>query len=889
MKYKLKLLRMNWFVPCAILAVITFIGFTLVSCLEPANNENNKHINIPDTTPELEEDSTNTEPELEEDTSTKPVLTGHFGMYVTPPEVGDTMFADFHNHNGTGTATWQWFRDNEKIDGATHNNYMVTTADFGKTLKVRVSFSDQSGSITSEATAAVIASTRPLLTGTLTISIMGGMETPQVGDSLYFRYSDGNGSGNDRWYWLFNDEIDLDYSSSNQIFLTAAHIGKTIKVRVSFRDQSGSITSEATAAVVSDRILTGTVTIDNINPKVGDTITANYSDGNGGGRSTWHWLRNGEIIDDASKYSYYGYKESFSSYTVTAADLGATLKAVVSYEYFGGSVTSEETAAVDLPFLTGTVSINNMTPNVSDWIWAAYVGNGTGEETWQWLRNDKIIPGATRYSYTVTDDDLGAALKVVVSYANQNGSVTSNATAAVNPATRLTGTVSINNTTPSVGDTLTATYSGGNGIGTATWQWLLDDIILQGATNDNYTVTDLHMNRRLSVQVSFDNKSGNVTSSKTAAVTRLVLTGTVSINNTNPRVGDTITATYSDGNGNGNVTWRWLRNNTIISGATSNNYTVTTADINATLRARVSYSNQTSDVTSAATSIIRWIAVSNSTFGTGQAIIYGNSKFVAGGSEGKIAYSTDGISWTAVSNSTFGTNTILAIAYGDGKFVAGGNSGRMAYSTDGVTWTTVSNSTFGTNTILAITYGENKFVACGWDGKMAYSYDGITWIAVSNSGFGMYNDIYAITYGDGKFVAVGSINKMAYSYNGITWETISNIPSNVAEFMSITYGNGKFVAVGGGKLLSSGDNNKMAYSTDGEIWTTVSDSAFTQQIYAITYGNGKFIAAGDNCISYSTDGITWEVTGNGFINAITYGNGKFVAVSSSKISYLLDN
>jgi len=45
----------------------------------------------------------------------------------------------------------------------------------------------------------------------------------------------------------------------------------------------------------------------------------------------------------------------------------------------------------------------------------------------------------------------------------------------------LTGTVTINNTNPKVGDTLTASYQG-NGSGTATWQWLANNITIYSET-----------------------------------------------------------------------------------------------------------------------------------------------------------------------------------------------------------------------------------------------------------------------------------------------------------------------------------------------------------------------------------------------------------------------
>jgi len=93
-----------------------------------------------------------------------------------------------------------------------------------------------------------------------------------------------------------------------------------------------------------------------------------------------------------------------------------------------------------------------------------------------------------------------------------------------------------------------------------------------------------------------------------------VLTGNVTINNTSPRVGDTITATYTGGNGTGAATWQWLRGETLITGATSSTYTVVAADLGARLRARVSYANQSGSITSAETAVVA--AVKTVTVGT---------------------------------------------------------------------------------------------------------------------------------------------------------------------------------------------------------------------------------------------------------------------------------
>ena len=78
------------------------------------------------------------------------------------------------------------------------------------------------------------------------------------------------------------------------------------------------------------------------------------------------------------------------------------------------------------------------------------------------------------------------------------------------------------------------------------------------------------------------------------------LTGTVNIDNNWPKVGDTLTASCN-GNGTGAEDWQWLRNDVVINGETGNTYLVTSADVGRTIKARISFANQSGYITSAAT------------------------------------------------------------------------------------------------------------------------------------------------------------------------------------------------------------------------------------------------------------------------------------------------
>jgi hypothetical protein len=85
----------------------------------------------------------------------------------------------------------------------------------------------------------------------------------------------------------------------------------------------------------------------------------------------------------------------------------------------------------ELPALTGTVTISNASPIVGNTLTATYSGNGTGTATWRWLRNEIVIANSNSNIYLVSPEDEGASLRVRVSFANQEGTVTSEATAQI--------------------------------------------------------------------------------------------------------------------------------------------------------------------------------------------------------------------------------------------------------------------------------------------------------------------------------------------------------------------------------------------------------------------------------------------------------------------------
>ena len=160
---------------------------------------------------------------------------------------------------------YQWLAGGSAISGATGSSYTLTSAQQGKTIQVRVTFTDDrnnSESLTSAATETVLSRPNRAAAGLPTIS-----GTPQVEETLTAdtsAISDGDGLDNVSYgyQWLASGAA-ISGATGSSYTLTSAEQGKTIQVRVDFtddRNNSESLTSAATKAVAAKPVpLTATL------------------------------------------------------------------------------------------------------------------------------------------------------------------------------------------------------------------------------------------------------------------------------------------------------------------------------------------------------------------------------------------------------------------------------------------------------------------------------------------------------------------------------------------------------------------------------------------------------------------------------------------------------
>jgi hypothetical protein len=144
--------------------------------------------------------------------------------------------------------------------------------------------------------------------------------------------------------------------------------------------------------------------------------------------------------------------------------------------------------------------------------------------------------------------------------------------------------VTIDNTTPTEGDTLTASNSlvDEDGLGAITYTWKANGTTV--GTGSSYTLTQAEVGMTIRVEASYTDGYGAsevVASGATAAVANLnnLPTGTVSIDNIAPQQGDTLTAsnTLADADGLGAITYTWKADGTTVG--TGNSYVLTQAEV----------------------------------------------------------------------------------------------------------------------------------------------------------------------------------------------------------------------------------------------------------------------------------------------------------------------
>ena len=336
------------------------------------------------------------------------------------------------------TYLYQWIRNNANIAGQTESTYTLVDADEGKTIKVKVSFTDDANNAESRISQATEAVAPPPNTPATGDPIIDG--TPQVRrtltvDTWAIEDADGLENAVFRYRWFatkssttheYAGETDSTYK------LVPADEGHTFHVEVSFTDDRGyseTLTSAATEAVVAAAPNSEPTGLPAVNgtPRVGETLTADTSaiddpDGLENVIYEYQWVRTRTVIDDVTGTSNIlsieipG--ETGQTYTLIPDDEGSTFQVRVTFTDdadYEQTLTSEATVAVapppnteptGLPAVTGTPQVGEtLTADTSAIDDADGLTNATFE--YQWLHNQSVLDANTGTYYYINVEDAG--------------------------------------------------------------------------------------------------------------------------------------------------------------------------------------------------------------------------------------------------------------------------------------------------------------------------------------------------------------------------------------------------------------------------------------------------------------------------------------------------
>ncbi len=276
--------------------------------------------------------------------------------------VGRTVSASTSNWHPTDPVTYQWLRGTTPIAGATAQDFVLTTADLGQQISVRVtegSRADQMTNyavLTSPKTAAVAAGSLMTATPTIATPAAGALVGQRLdlttgtwgptGVALAIQWQRGTGG-------TFTDIAGATGTSHT---LTAADLGATIRATVTgsltgytTTERTSAETATVTAPVVAPTPVTGPTPTLTGTARVGRVLTAGPGSWSPSSATlTYQWLRNGSPIAGARSRTY----------TLARADVNRSISVRVTGTAPGHTATSKTSAARKVLAATSSTTVS---------------------------------------------------------------------------------------------------------------------------------------------------------------------------------------------------------------------------------------------------------------------------------------------------------------------------------------------------------------------------------------------------------------------------------------------------------------------------------------------------------------------------------------------------
>ena len=296
---------------------------------------------------------------------------------------------------------------------------------------------------------------------------------------------------------LSNDNKTLatsDNPTDGVYTLTYNTTGKGLSVdsndlTVSYNGDKNLQSSSTTAAV--------TLNQKSVSATIGGTMTKTYDGTVTAPSSLTISLSSVEPGDNVIAIGIATYNSANVSDAVTITVSSISLAGTHAGYYTLSSTEVSTSGSIIAANIEGTVSISG-TPVCGQKLEARYSSVHTEQVTYQWYRNEKAIDGATSETYTLTVEDVGAAITVQATAADTNhiGYVTSEPTTAIGPSYTVTIPEKVD-----LGGTVTISASDVN---VASGQQLAVEITGTSGADNAFTLTSQE-----GAEITYTVKAGN--------------------------------------------------------------------------------------------------------------------------------------------------------------------------------------------------------------------------------------------------------------------------------------------------------------------------------------------------------------------------------------------
>ncbi len=451
---------------------------------------------------------------------------------------------------GTGPLAYQWRFNGTNIAGAVQSGLSLAKVGTNQAGNYSVVVTNAVGSATSSN--AVLTVTPPPTAPVITQQPLSQTVTNGAGVTFFVAAS---GTAPLNYQWLFNSQNVSGQTSSNLV-LTNVQSVNAGKYSVKIMNAAGSVTSQPavltvyTAPAITAQPKSATVGVGgSLSFNVGAAGTAPLS---------YQWQLNGTNIPGATHAELNlvnAQSSQAGNYTVVVSNLA------------GFAMSQPATLTVLVPPAI-TQQPQNQTVTNGATVNFTVTATGSAPLSYQWLLNNKSLPGQTSSTLVLTNAQPTNAGKYSVVVTNTGGAVTSQA------ATLAVDTVPVITTEPQ-SVTVTAGAAASFSItaaGTAplSYQWFFNGTKITGATQVNLTLTKIGANQAGNYYVVVSNAVGSAASSNAILTVTPALTPPVITQQPQSQtVTNGATVTFSiAATGSAPLAYQWLWNATPLAGQT---------------------------------------------------------------------------------------------------------------------------------------------------------------------------------------------------------------------------------------------------------------------------------------------------------------------------------